>query len=293
MIPHYTNLLTKYSNWINNQSYSHNTKSNYVKTAEKFLSYLSDFNIINLKDAGTERTLSFLTKRGAKKYAKAYFNLRLSSLSLFYAWAYTNKYCLTNPIVQYKKSKIYPKLSLPKKLAIANDPIVLSSQEQQLLLTLKTDDVFTTKRNKFIMALILTTALYADEIIHLSYKDLNMEKGTIRISKNNQSSRIISIDDKLQKVCHEWLAMRSSVLHMYNSPWLFVTNKAKPISKRILYRIIANCMQNAGINKDHLGPEILRQTAIANMLNSGLTLEEIQTITGIKTLKNIQRYQNK
>ena len=50
-------------------------------------------------------------------------------------------------------------------------------------------------------------------------------------------------------------------------------------------------MQEAGIIKPHLGPEILRQTAIVNMINSGKTIEEIQAITGIKTLKNIQRYQ--
>lgn len=58
----------------------------------------------------------------------------------------------------------------------------------------------------------------------------------------------------------------------------------------MLHKIVSQYMLNAGIEKNSLGPEVLRKTAIYNMFRSGRTLEEIQAATGIKTLGQINKY---
>jgi hypothetical protein len=55
-----------------------------------------------------------------------------------------------------------------------------------------------------------------------------------------------------------------------------------PITKRTLYRIVSKSMIDSEINKEHLEPEVLRQTAIFNMLVSGKTIEEVHISQKLK-----------
>lgn len=171
-----------------------------------------------------------------------------------------------------------------------NDIVILTPKEQEALLNAKGKDSFTSARNRLVIALILTTALYAEEVIGLLVKDIDLKSGYI-IIHNKKGKRRVQINSQVCKACQGWLTIRASTLRVPKTPFLFLTDKAKSITKRELHRIISKSMIEADIDKEHLGPEVLRQTAIFNMLNSGKTIEEVQAITGIKTLKNIQRYQ--
>ena len=252
--------------------------------------YIDSFDIGRLKDVSNDLLIQFVTKRGPKLYAQANINLRLSALYLFYAWAYANKYSQTNPVIEYKKKKLNAKSFPKKRLKLNNDIIILTPKEQEALLNTKGKDSFTSARNRLVIALILTAALYAEEVIGLLVKDIDLKSGCITIH-NKKGKRRIQITSQVCKACQRWLTIRTSTLRAPKTPFLFLTDKAKSITKRGLHRIISKCMIEADIDKEHLGPEVLRQTAIFNMLNSGKTIEEVQAITGIKTLKNIQRYQ--
>lgn len=252
--------------------------------------YLDSFNIARLKDVSNDLLIQFITKRGSKLYAQANVNLRLSALYLFYAWAHANKYSQTNPIIEYKKTKLNTK-PFPKKILKSDDDIVvLTPKEQEALLNAKGKDLFTAIRNRFVIDLILAGALYAEEVIGLLVKDINLKKGYITVY-NKKGGRMAQINSRLCKSCQKWLTIRARILRTQKLPFLFLTDKARPITKRELHRIISKCIVEASIDKKHLGPEVLRQTAIFNMLSAGKTIEEVQAITGIKTLKNIQKYQ--
>lgn len=146
-------------------------------------------------------------------------------------------------------------------------------------------------RNKCLISIILMGALRTEEVITLSVDDINLKDSYIDIGKQTNRQRRIEINSQKYKLaCQDWLAVRKSMLHGERASLLFFTDSIQPITKRKLHKIISKAMIEAGINKVHMGTEILRQTAIANMLSSGKTIEEVQTIIGIKTLKNIQKY---
>ena len=58
----------------------------------------------------------------------------------------------------------------------------------------------------------------------------------------------------------------------------------------MLYKIVSEFLQAASITKTHLGSELLRQTAICNMVRRGLSLEEIQANIGFSNLRSIDKY---
>lgn len=282
-------LFSLFENWLENQSYASNTRKTYLQIIRMFLLYISSFGIARLKDVSNDLLIRFVTKRGPKLYAQANINLRLSALYLFYAWAYANKYSQINPIIEYKKTKLNTKPFPKKILKLDNDIIILTPKEQEILLNTKGKDSFATTRNRLVIDLILAGALYAEEVIGLLTKDIHLKSGYITIH-NKKGKRRVQINSRVCKTCQRWLTIRTNTLHATKLPFLFFTDKVKPITKRELHRIISKCMIETGIDKEHLGPEVLRQTAISNMLSSGKTIEEVQTITGIRTLKNIQKY---
>lgn len=291
MNTNYIRLFSLFKNWLKDQEYSYNTKETYLRICEKFLLYLYGFDILNIKDVDRGTLVNFLAKRGSKRYAQKCIELRQSALNVFYAWAYTNRYCQTNPMIDYRKAKIQTK-AYPKKSVEKSDEItVLTPEEQRMLLNVVTNNEFTTIRNKCIISIILTTALYAEEVISLLVDDIDLEKGHVDICNKQGKERRVPITLRSCKLaCQDWLEIRTNALCKRKSNLLFFTDEVGSITKRSLHRIISKSMLGAGIEKAHLGPEVLRQTAIANMLSSGKTIEEIQTITGIKTLKNIQKY---
>jgi len=294
MNTNYNKLFSLFKDWLKNQKYSDSTKETYLRACEKFLLYLDEFDIRNIKDVDRGLLLKFFTKRGDKLYAQKYISMRQSALNVFYAWAYNNRYCQTNPMLDYQKAKIKTK-SYPEKVAGKPDELtVLTPEEQQMLLKAAANDDFVTTRNKCIISLVLATALYAEEVINLRIDDLdlNSKKSYINICNKTNKKRRVPIDLRACKLaCQDWLETRTNTLHNRKSNLLFFTDTTmRSITKRTLHRIVSKSILDAGIDKEHLGPEVLRQTAIANMLSSGKTIEEVQTITGIKTLKYIQKY---
>lgn len=290
-------LFSQFKLWLNTQaSYAITTKNPYLRISQSFLNYLDNFSVATLKDVDKEILFKFLSKRGDKEYSKAYIRLRESALDLFFAWANEQRFCQNNPVIEHRKANLHLK-PFPKKCAKTSSlPItVLSGEEQQQLLDSITETIgsnknFTAIRNKCIVILILETALYAEELINLLVDGVDLENNYINVANRENKERCIPISLKLHQVCKEWLTIRAALPLNDKQSTFFLTEDSNPITKRHLYKIISSAMQGAGINKEHLGSEILRQTAICNMFRSGLSLEKVQKITGITTLANLKKY---
>lgn len=295
--PIYSKILKNFDKHLINTSYfTKNTVSNYRKIAEYYLTYLETFGINNLNEAGQGILLKFAKFRGSQEYSTAYLNLRMSALKTFYTWAYKNRYCNNHPILEYRKSKLNHSILAPDKDdEELNDIVSLLPEEQgQLLVVMAKNADFAAIRNKCIVELILASALYAEEIVCLNYADLNLKKGYIDIANQN-SERRVKLDITICQIsCNAWLKCRNKMLTQNNEhndcQFLFFTKNFEQLTKRWLYEIISQYLLKAGIIKEHLGADVLRQTAICNMFRIGKTIEEIQQATGIQTLARLEKY---
>jgi len=248
--------------------------------------------MVCLDDADKDCLLKFVKSNGAHEYATSYVNLRLSALRTFYAWAYKNRLCSSNLILEYKKSKInHIALPVDENEEDSDDSItVLSPEEHEILLNLKPAQEFTAIRNKCIVNLILDTALYAEELINLQITSLDIKNGYIDIVDTNRERRV-GVSTVCLQNCIDWLKVRESILpHNINCLFLFFTKSFERLTKRRLHTIISQYLINAGIAKKHLGADVLRQTSICNLFRNQKTIEEIQQITGIQTLARLERY---
>jgi len=285
----YEKIFKKFDSWLNQISlYSESAKANYLSITRNFLRYLESFSVYRLSDANLDLLLKFVQFKGNERYAASFIGVRLSSLSLFYKWAYKYGYCRKNLIIEYRKTKLNAKSSLDsKEQAIDISKDLISLEEQDILINAKIGNDPLAVRNKCIVLLILASALYAEEVLTLSMDTLNLERGYLDISKTDKRARKINLDMAMCKSsCLHWLKQRNIILAGKKSDYLFVTRSGTSLTKRMLYKVISQYLLQCGITKKHLGAEILRQTSICNMVKQGLSLEEIQANTGLGVLTN-------
>lgn len=289
-------IFSQFNDWIEKTNYSKKSKINYVSVVKNALAYIESFNIRSLNNVSLDLVLKFIKFRGTRRYAANFIEYRTSVLYLFFKWAHTHGYCHNNLIIEHRKLKLNNKASLhDKKNKIYAVKDLLSQEEQEKLLNFKIDNNNPIAvRNKCILLLILASALYAEEVITLPKSALDLNTGLLSVTNKDTKERVIQLDLGLCKQsCSAWLAMRDVLLKEKKADSLelfFTTNNFSPLIKRVLYKIVSQFLQAVGITKTHSGPEMLRQTAICNMVRRRLSLEEIQTNTGL-SLTKIGKYQ--
>ena len=206
-------------------------------------------------------------------------------------WSYENRYSRDNPLISYKKAKIRPKpLARREGRLLASEVIILSPEEQQGLLALTTHENFTAVRNQAIVALILASGLFAEEVIDLELKDVDLSDGYAEVCGEERRQRCVRLDVSICKeACLRWLYIREQV-GGGDCLNFFLSRQGGALSKRALYNSVSEQMITAGIEKNRIGPEVLRQTSIITMFQRSMGFEEIQKNTGIKTLAQLEKY---
>ena len=283
-----TTISTQFKKWLLTRLPAQNSQQKYIWIINNFLSFLEKLDIFNLKDVSKDLLLKFVISKRSQQYKPSYIRLRFAALNLFFLWAQDKKYCYENLVVSYRKTVLDTRNRGGKKITLIQDSIsVLSPCEQQIILNTNVHNEFVSIRNKCIISLILATGLFAEELLRLPLANFHLKQGIIKIDNVDVRSRNVKIDLLLcKKSCNDWLRARKNA----NSSLLFCTEQGTPISMRLLYNIVSQYLITAGIHKKHNGPDLLRQTAITNMLTAGKSLEEIQENTGIKTLVYLDKY---
>lgn len=286
-------ILKKFAVYINSSpNFSDSTKFNYPKIIEYYLSYLEAFNIGNINDVDQGLMVKFARFKGNREYANAYFNLRISALKAFYTWAYKNRVCSRHLILEYRKNKLVKTILSGNESNCDKSSItILQAEERQKLLNNCVENEFMAIRNKCIVDLILASALSATEIITLPLSALNLDHGFIDIVDTSKERRV-KIDIALcRQSTNDWLKIRNNTLSEQNPcQLLFFTKNFEQLTKRMLHKIVSKYLLRVGITKEHLGPDVLRQTAICYMFKNQRTLEEVQQATSIQTLARLEKY---
>ena len=151
-------------------------------------------------------------------------------------------------------------------------------------------------RDRALLWLMLDVALTPAELSALNLGQLDEaltdEDGTgrqisIRLQGNRAAQRRdLQLNDHAAAALQDWLAVRSETLEkgrpeaLVVSELVFFTERRKPLSRRVLFhltsKLIGEACEACGLGLPrHLGPLVLRNTAILHWLKAGLPLDEV------------------
>lgn len=154
-----------------------------------------------------------------------------------------------------------------------------------------------TLRDRALLCLMLDAALTPAELAALNLGQLNDaipdggasvgNRLSVRLQGNRAAQRRdLQLSEQATAALRDWLAVRSGALERGRPDSLavldlvFFTERRKPLSRRVLFHLtsglITEACENLGISLPrHLGPLVLRNTAILHWIQAGLPMDEV------------------
>lgn len=255
MINEFTNYL------INIKGYSENTATAYAKDLRQFAKWMkatrADARWSTITRDDIDNYISSLAQDGLKPSTT---NRRLASISGLYNYFRRQGYEVTNPCKYESRRKVAK--TIPNTIP-AED--IKKAYESSYGAT------------KIMLGLLATTGIRIQELLNITYQDIDFASNSIRINGKGSKQRIVfTTADKLETL--------KTVFEAGSTKGLCF-----PIDQRDARYMIFKALRPYSHAKQ-LSPHAIRHTVATNMATQGANVTTIATILGHNDIKTTQKY---
>lgn len=274
-------------NYINNfldylryeKHFSDYTVINYHKDLEKFLLFLSNKRIDNIKSIDVKVLREYLIFMHNEQLSKRTICRHISTLRSFFKFLVRKKIIDNNPttlISNPKTDKVLPKF--------------LYNEELDTLLNTPDTSTIVGIRDALILELFYSTGIRVSELSNLEIKDINFSDKKILILGKGNKERIVLYGDKCTKLLNLYLnKSRPNLIKNNDNPYLFVGLKKDRLNENAIRIILNKILKESGIDVK-LSPHVIRHTFATDLLNNGADLRTVQELLGHENLKTTEVY---
>ena len=258
---------------------STNTIDAYLQDVDKLVQYFIGTNK-PLADITTEDLRSFLiwiNELGILPPSQARI---LSGLKAFFSYLLLEEIISTNPASLLSSPKITRKL--PNTLSIFDinkllDAVDLSKPEGM--------------RNKAMIEVLYGCGLRVSELIELRLSNLFLEIDFIKIIGKGNKERLVPIGSEASKFLQIYL--REIRVHLTIKPgkedFIFPNNRGNPLSRVMVFIIIKQLAELAGIHKS-ISPHTFRHSFATHLVEGGADLRAVQEMLGHESITTTEIY---
>lgn len=231
---------------------------------------------ITFHEASIEQILDFL---GQYYTRRTTYNRKISTYRDFYRFL-NKKYHFDfdyTLLERVKLDKVYPR-------------IIKKEDIGKMIACCKENTIG--KRNKTIIMMLYITGLRVSELISLTFNDLNIKEGYLRVIGKGNKERVIYAGELLSIVLTPYLEhTRKEILQGLPSTYLFVNSNGEKIRRETIYRLVNDCAKKAQIHLK-VTPHTLRHCFATHMLENGADIRSIQEMLGHSNISTTQIYTN-
>jgi integrase/recombinase XerD len=196
-----------------------------------------------------------------KGLSKAYVSNVMSIIKSFYTFLGENEYVKANPakgISQVKKDK--------------KAPVYLTQDEMEMLIK-----TAIAPRDSLMVKMLYATGVRVSELVSIRKRDIDFERGTIKVFGKGAKERAVLIPDALGQQLREYCEGLKDDDRLFE------------LSVRTVERSIKALAKRAGIDKK-VTPHKLRHSFATHMLQNGGNVVAIQKLLGHTSLNTTQIY---
>lgn len=268
-------------------NYEISEKKSLERTVNKYVMCIHEMiHVMNIKTIEDIDSLTWvdlrqnwIRKKEREGLGASSLNLRISAARSFLSYLKGRKLIKDNVANELKKFKCNAK---EVEVDIEKIKYMLKLVNEDF----KNNPCFLTARNRYMVHMLLFTAIRNEEIRDLTIYDIALD-GNFSVSGKFNKTRMVSLPKQLMSMHQEYLLWyRKNVPN--DSEYLFVSKTGKHLDKNIPNRIIKELSKRAGIS--NWTCHSTRHAAITLLLESEVSIEEVAKIAGHTsvntTLKN-------
>ncbi len=263
------------------RSLSANSASAYARDVKKLSQYV-EFSKLNLlpkqmKAIHLQDFIVYLQQFRLESSSQARL---LSGIRAFY------KYLLVSDVIDDDPTEFIEAPRLTRKL-----PEVLTYEEVQLLLSSVDLSLPNGTRNRAMLEVLYACGLRVSELVDLRLTNVFADLGFVKIVGKGNKERIVPIGKMALK--HLQLYIQKERVHTSPDPSadniVFLNNRGKKISRVLVFLIIKELCEKAGIQKS-ISPHTFRHSFATHLLEGGADLRAIQDMLGHESITTTEIY---
>jgi integrase/recombinase XerD len=169
-------------------------------------------------------------------------------------------------------------------------PEVLTRREVEALLEAPSRHSSLGQRDRAILELFYSSGLRVSELCSLDLQNVHLDEGYLRILGKGRKERIAPIGDAAVKALRNYLSTaRPDLVKDNTGSSFFLNRRGGALSRKMIWVLIKNHAQTAGIKKD-VKPHLLRHSFATHLLEGGADLRAIQEMLGHADIATTQIY---
>ncbi|MFX1278889.1 MAG: site-specific tyrosine recombinase/integron integrase [Promethearchaeota archaeon] len=243
----------------------------YKYDLDKFIELVGDIDMNS--PAVRQRIRLFLKKIKDLGYTKKGIGRKIASLRSYFKFLTLNEFIEKNPMSTIKSPKIKLEESLPKFLNI--------SDVEKIFKKLKDRTLFNSRKSQryyLIIRLLYSTMARVSELCNIRIKDIDFEKGYIRLRGKGNKERIVPVDKKTLEIFEE--SLRDRITYDPEN-YLIVNTRNQRLNPRLVQADIKHIKELCGFpDSKIITPHVFRHTGATHLRRSGMDISELQDILG-------------
>ncbi|MBL7711875.1 MAG: site-specific tyrosine recombinase XerD [Chitinophagaceae bacterium] len=261
------------------RSMSEHTISAYLHDVALLFGFLQEHSI-PVKDVVLKDLQSFLEHVGSLELSAHSQARVLSGIKSFY------RFLLLERVIDADPTELLsaPKLSRPL-------PVVLSVAEIDSMIAAIDHSKAEGQRNRAIVETMYSCGLRVSELTGLTLSGLFLDIDFIRVTGKGNKERLIPVGAEAAKqisLYRQHTRSHMKVQEKY-SDVLFLNRRGAPLSRVMIFMIIKDLAEKAGIKKS-VHPHTLRHSFATHLVEAGADLRAVQEMMGHKSITTTEIY---
>jgi integrase/recombinase XerD len=257
---------------------SANTIENYRRDVEKFAVLVREreLSIKEIKRGDVVDFLASLYHRGLDSRSVA---RHLATLRHFFRFAVAEEFIVDDPAMTIESPKILQ--PLPQFLSIEEVDRLIAAPDIRTPLGL---------RDRAMIEMMYSTGIRVSELCNIRLTDLKADPGCLHCIGKGDKERLVPVGRRAIETVQKYLSeSRPILLRDRVSPYLFLGQRGRPISRITFWQLISAYGRKAHLNK-RLKPHMLRHSFATHLLDRGADLRSVQMMLGHSDISTTQIY---
>ena len=257
-----------------------NSIKSYVRDVRKLISFLEENKVHSGPLSIDKDEIQQFIYETAKQVNPRSQARIISGLKSFFNYLIFEDYRKENPTDLLESPKIGRKL-----------PDTLSEEEIDSLISAIDLSKPQGERNRAIIETLYGCGLRVSELINLKLSDLFFEEDFIKVTGKGDKQRFVPIS----KVNKKFINLYENHVRIHvpvqkgHEDYLFLNRRGKKLTRAMIFTIIKNLSEKAGLNKN-ISPHTFRHSFASHLLENGADLRAIQQMLGHESITTTEIY---